>query len=97
MKLKCIALAAAFSLVGGVAAAATLVIDNQTDDFVSVTVDGDFGCNTIAHGTCTVPVSQGTHHVVATSAGGQRRMSVIDIGPNGAAWTIADDKPLGTF
>jgi hypothetical protein len=31
----------------------------------SATVDGNYGCNTAPHTTCTIPVSVGGHHLRA--------------------------------
>lgn len=45
--------------------AATLTVVNQSDSYVTISVDGAYGCNTAGHTTCTIPVSEGTHALKA--------------------------------
>jgi len=43
----------------------TLYVKNKTSGYITVNVDGSYGCNTAAGTTCSIPVSVGTHNLHA--------------------------------
>ena len=85
-------LSAAF-IIGGLifastSAAATLKISNETDEYVTVNVDGVYCVNTAGHTIATCQVSEGHHTLVAQAASGATTSTDADIGPDGATWHI---------
>lgn len=69
----------------------TLVVDNQTSSYVTVNVDGVYGCNTAGGTTCTIPITVGTHDLWAQrSDTGAVTETRAEIGPDGATWTLTD-------
>jgi hypothetical protein len=70
------------------ASAATLTVVNDTDDYITVTVDGAYGCNTAGHTRCTILVSPGRHALRAQKADGQSTSATSDIPSDGWMWTI---------
>lgn len=70
---------------------ATLAVDNQTSSYVTVNVDGVYGCSTAAGTTCTIPVTVGTHDLWAQrSDSGAVIETRAEIGADGAIWTLTD-------
>ena len=84
--------ATALCLISFVAAAGaeTLIVVNQTDSYVTVSVDGAYGCNTAGGTTCRIPVSAGRHAVRAVRTDTGRSISrTIDVPVGGATrWTL---------
>lgn len=69
----------------------TLVVDNQTSSYVTVNVDGVYGCNTAAGTACTIPVTVGIHDLWAQrSDSGAVVETRAEIGADGATWTLTD-------
>jgi hypothetical protein len=68
---------------------ATLKVINNTSSYITVSVDGNYGCNTAPHTTCTIPVTTGFHRLraVATDSGAVVEMPA-NISPDGYTWTI---------
>jgi hypothetical protein len=92
-KAKIRALTAAAAISFGSAAplhAATLTVVNDTDEYVTVSVDGAYGCNTAGHTTCRIPVSAGVHNLRAQTANGQvTSINGAEIPGDGRTWTIS--------
>lgn len=90
-KTSLIAMAAtALLLAGATSHAATLTVVNDTDQYVTVSVDGGYGCNTAGHTTCTIPVAAGIHNLRAQTANGQvTSVNGAEIPANGRTWTIS--------
>ncbi len=71
------------------AQAAALRVVNQTNSYVTISVDGGYGCNTAGHTTCTIPVSVGYHNLSArTASGATTSRANAYIPPEGRTWTI---------
>ena len=69
----------------------TLVVDNRTSSYVTVNVDGVYGCNTAAGTTCTIPVTVGIHDLWAQrSDSGAVIETRAEVGADGATWTLTD-------
>ena len=84
-------LAAAAFVTATSAAAATLTVVNKTSSYVTVSVDGNYGCNTADHTTCTIPVSTGRHHLRAVrSDNGAVVEEDEDIPDSGMTWTLTE-------
>jgi hypothetical protein len=69
---------------------AVLQVPNQTTSYVTVSVDGSYGCNTAGGTTCSIPVSKG-HHIlraVRTDTGASFTQSV-DIPGSGYIWPLS--------
>jgi hypothetical protein len=73
----------------GAADAASLKVINQTDSYVTVSVDGAYGCNTAGNTTCSIPVSPGMHSLRAETASGQVTSTQAEIPSDGRTWTIS--------
>jgi len=69
---------------------ATLKVINNTSSYITVSVDGNYGCNTAPKTTCTIPVTTGFHRLraVATDSGAAVEMPA-NISPDGYTWTIS--------
>lgn len=69
---------------------ATLRVVNQTDAYVTVSVDGAYGCNTAGGTTCMIPVTTGHHDLraVRTDTGAVFTQSV-DVPDNGVIWPLS--------
>ena len=78
-----------FESAAAVAYAATLSVVNDTDEYITVSVDGAYGCNTAGHTKCTIPVSPGMHALRAQTANGQSTSAQAPIPPDGYIWTIS--------
>lgn len=78
-----------FESIAAVAYAATLIVVNDTDDYITVSVDGAYGCNTAGHTKCTIPVSPGMHALRAQQANGQSTSVQAEIPQEGRTWTIS--------
>ena len=87
------ALTAPLMLVGAAvtgAQAATLIVVNDTNYYVTISVDGGYGCNTAGHTTCTIPVAVGYHNLNARTAGGATTSQPNAYIPaEGRTWTIS--------
>ncbi len=68
---------------------ATLTVVNDTDGYITVSVDGAYGCNTAGHTRCTIPVSPGMHTLRAQTASGQSTSAQAPIPQEGYIWTIS--------
>ncbi|MDE2165306.1 MAG: hypothetical protein KGJ66_03075 [Alphaproteobacteria bacterium] len=83
--------AAAFVTATSAANAATLTVVNKTSSYVTVSVDGNYGCNTADHTTCTIPVSTGRHHLRAVrNDNGAVVEEDDDIPDAGMTWTLSE-------
>ena len=80
---------ALFFAATGAASAATLTVVNNTDVYITVNVDGSYGCNTAGHTTCTIQVSEGNHALTASDADGHSVTQNANIDANGFTWTIS--------
>ena len=60
---------------------------NMTDAYVTVNVDGVFGCNTSAGSQCTIPVADGDHIGRAQTAYGVINREIL-IDNNTIRWCI---------
>ncbi|HVT55946.1 MAG TPA: hypothetical protein VHD34_07845 [Xanthobacteraceae bacterium] len=78
----------AFQSIATVCYAATLTVVNDTDGYVTISVDGAYGCNTAGHTKCTIPVSPGMHALRAQQANGQSTSTKAQIPAEGRTWTI---------
>jgi len=88
-RIRTLVLAAMFLAGSGpAAAAATLIVVNKTSVYITVNVDGVYGCNTAPDTQCTIPVSEGHHVLDASDASGNSLRQEADIGPDGYTWTI---------
>jgi hypothetical protein len=68
----------------------TLQVINQTPSYVTVSVDGSYGCNTAGGTTCVIPVLKG-HHIlraVRTDTGASFNQSV-EIASGGLVWPLS--------
>ena len=86
------AVSAAISLAtAGVAVAenTTLYVKNNTGGYLTVNVDGVYGCNTSAGSTCSIPVTVGSHdlHAHRSDTGDTRTCTSKYIGANTWTWT----------
>jgi hypothetical protein len=61
-------------------ASSELDIWNLTNGYVTVNVDGVFGCNTADHTYCTIPISAGSHNAVASLANGMSASRTFTVG-----------------
>ena len=69
----------------------TLEVENNTSSYVTVSVDGAYGCNTADHTTCTIPVTVGQHNIYAVrSDNGATAETDAYIGPGGLRWTLSE-------
>ncbi|HXS49801.1 MAG TPA: hypothetical protein VN713_06710 [Sphingomicrobium sp.] len=69
----------------------TLTVDNQTDSYVEVSVDGVHGCHTAAHTACTIPITAGKHHLRAVRDDSGHATQVDgDIEPPGSTWHLSN-------
>ncbi|HUZ34304.1 MAG TPA: hypothetical protein VMV19_19710 [Xanthobacteraceae bacterium] len=85
------AFAANFIFAASAASAATLTVVNKTSSYVTVSVDGNYGCNTADHTTCTIPVSTGRHKLRAVrSDNGTAVEEADDIPDAGMTWTLSE-------
>lgn len=68
-----------------------LDVENNTDNYVTVSVDGAYGCNTAGFTTCTIPVEVGPHNLYAvkTENGATFELDVY-IGADGYRWIIVE-------
>lgn len=84
-------LAATAFVTATAADAATLTVANKTSSYVTVSVDGNYGCNTADHTTCTIPVSTGRHHLRAVrNDNGAVIEEDDDIPDAGMTWTLSE-------
>jgi len=67
----------------------TLRVVNNTPDYITVSVDGVYGCNTSTGSTCTIPVSSGSHQLRAVrhDTGNVCGPRSIDIPAAGYTWS----------
>ncbi|MDE2227882.1 MAG: hypothetical protein KGL11_02425 [Alphaproteobacteria bacterium] len=73
------------------ARAATLTVVNNTSSYVTVSVDGNYGCNTADRTTCTIPVATGRHKLRAVrSDNGAAVEEDDDIPDAGLTWTLSE-------
>lgn len=80
---------------GPAATNTTLRVVNRTNDYITVSVDGNYGCNTSSGSTCSIPVTTGSHKLRAvrhdTSAEcGPRDFDILE---DGYTWTPWPDGP----
>jgi hypothetical protein len=63
---------------------------NQTTSYVTVSVDGSYGCNTAGGTTCSIPVTKGQHmlRAIRTDTGASFNQSV-NIPGNGYIWPLS--------
>jgi hypothetical protein len=68
-----------------------LEVENNTDNYITVSVDGAYGCNTAGFTTCTIPVEVGPHNLYAvkTENGAMFELDVF-IDADGYRWIIAE-------
>ena len=70
---------------------ATLEVVNDTSSYVTVSVDGNYGCNTADHTTCTIAVTVGHHQLhAARSDNGATADTEADIDSGGLRWTLSE-------
>ena len=74
----------------GLVEAATLRVDNNTSLSVTVSVDGNYGCNTAAGTYCKIPVSTGTHDVRAVFSDGDEIKDRFQVPDDGVIWTLSE-------
>ena len=89
-KAKMLTTTLCLTLCASAASAETLMVENRTDSYVTVSVDGAYGCNTAASTTCTIPVSAGRHVLRAVrSDTGRSITTTVDIPVGGGKkWTL---------
>ncbi len=68
--------------------AATLRVDNDTSFYVTVSVDGNYGCNTADGTYCLIPVSTGEHDVRAVFSDGEEISDRFYVPDDGFTWTL---------
>lgn len=88
-RLPLVAMASALLLIAGTAHAdnTTLYVRNNTSGYITVNVDGNYGCNTAAETTCSIPVKVGEHELHATrSDTGASVSKTQDITASGYTW-----------
>ena len=77
-------------LLGGLSASAigaTLYVENNTSYYLTVNVDGVYGCNTAAGSTCSIPVEPGNRELDALrSDTGERKIETHNIPSGGFTW-----------
>ena len=84
-----LALAAA-ALLPAVVQAAVLTVVNDTSDYVTVNVNGLYGCNTAPGTTCTIPLATGQHHIRGCKANGACAERWIELDEDGETITYTD-------
>lgn len=68
----------------------TLKVLNQTAAYVTVSVDGGYGCNTAGGTTCTIPVTKGHHQLRAVRADtGAAFSEAVDVPAGGYTWPLS--------
>ena len=78
----------AWMIGAAVAENTTLYVENNTQGYVTVNVDGVYGCNTSAGSTCSIPVTVGDHDLHARrSDTGETATCQASIGSSGWTWT----------
>ncbi|MGE5540304.1 MAG: tetratricopeptide repeat protein [Gemmatimonas sp.] len=71
------------------AAPAMLQVLNQTSSYVTVSVDGGYGCNTAGGTTCAIPVSRGHHDLRAVRTdNGVSFTQRVDVSADGYIWPL---------
>lgn len=87
-------LGSAITLAGVLPASAentTLYINNETSTYLTISVDGNYGCNTAGNTSCTIPVTVGTHHLRAVrTEDGAELNTTANIGSGGYTWTLTE-------
>ena len=64
-----------------------LYVKNNTSGYITVNVDGNYGCNTSSGPTCSIPVTVGDHDLDATrSDTGERVTRSQYISSKGFTW-----------
>lgn len=65
----------------------TLYVKNNTGDYITVNVDGNYGCNTSSGSTCSIPVTVDSHKLHAkrhdTGATKEKEQTITS---NGYTW-----------
>lgn len=70
---------------------ATLEVENNTDNYITVSIDGAYGCNTAGFTTCTIPVTVGPHNLYAVKTENGATFELdIAIGADGHRWIITE-------
>ncbi len=69
---------------------ATLRVVNQTTSYVTVSVDGSYGCNTAGGTFCLIPIRKGTHNFRAVrSDTGASFSQAIDVSGKEVVWSLS--------
>jgi hypothetical protein len=69
---------------------ATLRVINQTNTYVTVSVDGSYGCNTAGGTMCAIPVRKGGHQLRAVRADtGASFSQPVDISGKEFVWSLS--------
>lgn len=70
--------------------AGTLTVVNNTSSYVTVNIDGNYGCNTADHTTCTIPVSSAAHDLRATRSDNGKSVPETMSANSDMTWTLTD-------